>query len=169
MIKKQLLLVYLLLITIAGCAVNDKGLMKLQYFENETSYLRLQKSWGGYLSMRHVDRGLVLGHTDRIMIYPKLRNKNNLTIEEFFRQVDNDDFVEIGVKDIDTKNMQPFAWVEKNKGIMFHANPLKIGLSAGIESRSILRLPVDFEGIFVIKQYEDGSVKVGAQESIQKK
>ena len=167
MVKKQLLLVYSLLMLIAGCAVNDKGFMKLQYFENETSYLRIQKSWGGYLSTRHTDRGLVFGHTDRIMIYPKLRKGVDLPVEELLQQVDKDEFVEISVKDIDTKNIQPFSWIEKNQGVMFHANQLKIGFSAGVESRNVIRIPIDFNGVFIIKHQEDGGVKAGAQGRLQ--
>ncbi len=167
MVRKRLSLVCPLLMLIAGCAVNDKGFMKLQYFENETSYLRIQKSWGGYLSTRHTDRGLVLGHTNRIIVYPKLSKKINLPIGEFLQHVDKNEFVEISAKDIDIEDMQPFAWIEKNKGFIFHANPLKIGMTAGVESRSVLRLPSDFDGAFIVKHYEDGEVKAGIQGSSQ--
>lgn len=166
--KERLLLVFPLLIFIAGCAINDKGFIKLQYFENDTSYLRTQTSWGGYLSTRYADRGLVLGYTDRVMVYPKLKHSTNLTVEELLRQVDNSNFVEINVKDIDINEMQPFAWVEKNKGVMFHANPLKIGMTAGVESKSILRLPPGFDGVFIIKHHKGGEVKAGIQGNFTK-
>ena len=65
--------------------------------------------------------------------------------------------------------MQPFAWIEKNKGFMFHANPLKIGMTAGVESRSVVRLPTDFDGVFIIKPYEGSEIKAGVQGSFQKK
>ncbi len=169
MAKRQLLLVYLLIVLIAGCAVNDKGFVKLRFFENETSYLRTQKSWGGYLSTDHINRGLVLGRMNRVMVYPKFSKDADLPIEELLQQVDDNDFVEINAKDIDLKNREPFAWIEKNQGVMFNANTLKIGVSVGVESRKILRIPPNFEGIFIIKHDEDGGVKAGAHGNLRKK
>lgn len=168
MIQKQLLLIYPLIMLITGCAINDMGFTRLRYFENETSYMTTQKTWGGFISTQHSDRGLTLGHTERIKVYPKWVKNAHLPIDQFLQQVDSNDFVEVGSKETNLENLQPFAWIEKNYGFMFHANPVKIGFSAGIESRNVLRVPLDFNGTFIINRDQNGTVKAGVQGELQR-
>jgi hypothetical protein len=168
MAQKQHLLIYPLISLVIGCAINDKGFTKLRYFENETSYMTTQKTWGGFVSTHHSDRSLILGHTERVKVYPKLVKNASLPIDQFLQQVERRDFVEISTVGINLDNMQPFTWFEKNQGVMFHANPIKIGFSAGIESRSVLRLPLGFSGIFIINRDQNGAVKAGVQGELQR-
>jgi hypothetical protein len=144
--------------TISGCAINDMGLVRSRYFANESSYMVLHESWGGYLSTRQADGGLTLGHTERIMIYPKPGNKSGLSIDEFLKQpIGSGFYKELAAEDVGLTDVQPYAWIEKNQGIVCHANPTKIGISAGVETRSVIRLPLDFEGFFIIR-YEEGNI-----------
>lgn len=168
MTRQQLLLTYPLIMMMSGCAINDKGFTQLRHFENETSYMTTQKTWGGFISTRHSDRSLTLGHTERIKVYPKAEKNAQLPLDQFLQQVDSSNFIEINSKEINLGNMQPFAWIEKNQGIMFHANLIKIGFSAGIESRSVLRVPLDFNGTFIINRDQNGTVKAGVQGELQK-
>lgn len=168
MIQKPLLLICPLIMLIAGCAINDHGFTRLRYFENETSYMTTQKTWGGFISTHSSDRGLILGHTERIKVYPKLTKNVQLPIDQFLQRVDGTDFVEISTKETNLENLQPFAWFEKNQGVMFHANPMKIGFSAGIESRNVLRIPLNFNGIFIINSNQNGTVKAGTQGELQR-
>ncbi|MER0204428.1 MAG: hypothetical protein DU480_11365 [Nitrosomonas sp.] len=161
------LLTVLLATQATGCAINDKGFTQLRYFENATSYMTKQNTWGGFISTHSSDRGLTLGYAERIKVYPKMTNNAQLALDQFLQQTDNIDFVEGSAKEMDLQNLQPFAWFEKNQGVTLHANSLKIGLSAGVEARNVLRLPPDFDGIFIINRDSDGSIKAGVQRSLQ--
>jgi hypothetical protein len=152
---------------VTGCAINDKGFTQLRYFENATSYMTKQSTWGGFISTHSSDRGLTLGYAERIKVYPKMANHAQLSLDQFLQQIDSSDFVESSTKEMDLENLQPFAWFEKNQGVTLHANSLKIGLSAGVEARNILRLPTDFEGIFIINRDLNGSIKAGVQGNLQ--
>lgn len=170
MAKARFLIIGAFLIPVAGCAVNDKGLVSVHYFENESSYLLTQETWGSYLSTRQADGGLTLGHAERIMIYPKQRNKSGLSIDELLQQSAGYAFdKEIEAKDVDLKDVQPYAWIEKNQGVMFHANPIKTGFSVGMESLSAIRLPRDFDGIFMFSYREDGTVEAVIHETSKTK
>ena len=72
MIQRTYLLVSLLLMLVTGCAINDIGFTNLRYFENETSYLTKQKTWGGFVSTQSSNCGLTLGHAERMVIPPLL-------------------------------------------------------------------------------------------------
>jgi len=161
------LLTLLLTTLVTGCAINDKGFTQLRYFENATSYMTKQNTWGGFISTHSSDRGFTLGYAERIKVYPKMTNNAQLTLDQFLQQTDNSDFVESSTKEMDLENLQPFAWFEKSQGITLHANSLKIGLSAGVEVRNVLRLLPDFEGVFIINRDPDGSIKAGVQGSLQ--
>lgn len=166
-ISIPVLLAILLTTLVTGCAINDKGFTQLRYFENATSYMTKQNTWGGFISTHSSDRGLTLGRAERIKVYPKMTNNAQLALDQFLQQTDNSDFVEKDTKEMNLENLQPFAWYEKNQGITLHANSLKIGLSAGFEARNVLRLPPDFDGVFIINRDSDGSIKAGVQRSLQ--
>lgn len=170
MAKAQFGIIGALLISVTGCAVNDKGLVLVRYFENESSYLITQESWGGYLSTRQADGGLTLGHAKRTMIYPKPGNKSGLSLDELSQQLADSVFdKEIEEKDTDLNNAQPYAWIEKNQGLMFHANPIKTGFSVGMESSSVIRLPRDFDGFLMFNYREDGKVEAVIQDTSKTK
>ncbi|MDD1633810.1 MAG: hypothetical protein LUP91_16595, partial [Methylococcaceae bacterium] len=86
MAKALFWIIGVLLIPATGCGVNDKGLVRVRYFENESSYLLTQEAWGGYLSTRQADGGLTLGHAKRTLIYPKLGNNSALSINGLLQQ-----------------------------------------------------------------------------------
>lgn len=161
------LLALLLTTMVTGCAINDKGFTQLRYFENATSYMTKQNTWGGFISTHSSDRGLTLGRAERIKVYPKMTKNAQLSLDQFLQQTDSSDFVEKDTKEMDLENLQPFAWFERNQGVTLHANSLKIGFSAGIETRNVLRLPPDFAGVFIINRGPDGGIKAGVQESLQ--
>jgi hypothetical protein len=154
-----------LLILCTGCSINDTGLINNRYFENETSYLMVHEAWGGYISTRQADGGLTLGHAKRFLIYPKPHNQTGVSMDEFLKHAKYHGFErEIEEKDVDLMDQQPYAWIEKNQGIMLHTNPLKTGVSGGMESRSVIRLPDDFDGVFVFSYQRDGRIEAGIYE-----
>ncbi|MBX3616873.1 hypothetical protein [Nitrosomonas sp.] len=73
MAKKQYLLICLLFMQVTGCAINDIGFTKLRYFENETSYLTTQKTWGGFVSTHSSDRSLTIVHSGLRFIPKKIK------------------------------------------------------------------------------------------------
>lgn len=170
MIHVQFSIIAAFVLSVAGCAINDRGVVSAHYFENESSYLLTLESWGGYLSTRQADGGLTLGHVERIFIYPKPGKKSALSIDDLLQQSTGYGFdKEIAAKDFKLKDMQPYAWIEKNQGLIFHANPLKTGLSAGMESRRVIRLPQDFDGIFMFNYHEDDGIEAIIQETSKNK
>lgn len=151
---------------IAACAINEQGLVRVRYFENGSSYLISHESWGGYLSTRQADGGFTLGHAERIMIYPKKLNRSGLNLDELVGQATGRIFSrEITANAAELKGSKPYAWIEKNQGIMFHANVIETGFSIGIESRSAIRLPADFDGIFIVGYRDDGTVEAVIDEA----
>lgn len=168
--KARFWLIGTLIVLFTGCAVNEKGLVSVRYFENESSYLLTQESWGSYLSTRQADGGLTLGHAKRMMIYPKQGSKSDLSVDELLQQSTGYTFEkEIEAKDVDLRNVQPYAWIEKNQGIIFHTNPLKTGFFGGVESRSVIQLPTDFDGILIFVHRDDGTVEAFIHETLKTK
>jgi len=155
-----------LLMLLNGCAINDKGFVSIRYFENKSTYRISYESWGGYLSTRSADGGLTLGHAERILIYPKHGNQPELSVDELVQEAMATDLAhEIEPGSWDLEDAHPYAWIEKNQGIVFHANPMKTGVSAGVETRIVMRLPVDFDGMFVFRYRDDGTVEAVIHET----
>ncbi|MGR9045808.1 MAG: hypothetical protein ACU83N_10960 [Gammaproteobacteria bacterium] len=168
MAKTASLLIGAVSLLIAACAVNEQGLVKVRYFENGSSYLISHESWGGYLSTRQADGGLTLGHSERILIYPKQDKPLGLSVNEWMQQAGNRIFSkEISAEDVRLKNKQPYAWIEKNQGMIVHANAIKTGFTLGIETRSAIRLPADFDGIFIFGYRDDGTIEAVIDETLK--
>ncbi|MBX9916869.1 MAG: hypothetical protein K2Y07_06495 [Nitrosomonas sp.] len=79
-ISIPVLLALLLTTLVTGCAINDKGFTQLRYFENATSYMTKQNTWGGFISTHSSDRGFSLGYVERIKVYPKMTNNARLPL-----------------------------------------------------------------------------------------
>jgi hypothetical protein len=80
MVLKPALLALSLTTLVSGCAINDKGFTQLRYFENATSYMTKQNTWGGFISTHSSDRGLTLGRAERIKVYPKMTKNAQLPL-----------------------------------------------------------------------------------------
>ena len=147
-----------------GCAINDTGLVKLRYFENDSVRMISKESWGGYLSTHNTDAGFTLGHAERTLIYPKNKKIVELSLDELLTKVEQDQFIEITNKEMNYPDNKPIAWITNNQGLMLHTNQFRLGISLGIESRNVIRLPRDFNGIFVFHSTSDGKFKAYFQE-----
>jgi hypothetical protein len=153
-------------ILLVGCAINDIGLVSTRYFENTTSYLLIQEAWGGFLSTRANDGGLTFGHAERIMIYPKVATKSDANINQILHLSDINGFKqEIDTEHIDLDHIEPFAWIEKNQGLIFHTNKFKTGVLAGTDNRSTISLPANYNGVFIFNYQDGGTIQAYIQES----
>jgi hypothetical protein len=142
-----------------GCAVDDIGFVKVMHFENETMYMVSKESWGVYLSTENVDAGLMFGHMDRTFLYPKTRKLKELELNNLLSNLEQDQFIETTDDKLVKPNSEgPVAWITNNQGLMFHANQLKFGLTIGLESRDVIRLPNDFKGLFIINYNSKGKI-----------
>lgn len=145
---------------LSGCAIDNFGLVKVQHFENETVHMISKESWGAYLSTNNADAGLMFGHMKRILIYPKNPSSSELHPDNLLTTVQQDQFIETENDNLDAFNTRsPIAWIANNQGLIFNANQLRIGMTLGLESRDAIRLPRDFEGLFVFKYSSNGKVQ----------
>lgn len=145
---------------LSGCAIDHFGLVKVQHFENETVHIISKESWGAYLSTNNADAGLMFGHMKRMLLYPKNTSSSELPLDNLLTSVQEDQFIETKNDNLDGFNTQsPIAWITNNQGLIFNTNQLRIGITLGLESREAIRLPSEFEGIFVFKYSSDGKVQ----------
>lgn len=143
-----------------GCAVDDIGLVKVRHFENETMHMVSKESWGTYLSTESADGGLMFGHMNRIFLYPKNKDFKEIELSNLFSHLDQDQFIEILEHQLDIPDKgDPVAWITNNQGLMFNANTSRVGLVVGLESRDAVKLPNEFNGVFVFNYSSNGKVK----------
>ena len=145
---------------LSGCAIDNYGLVNVRHFENETVHMISKESWGAYLSTNNADAGLVFGHMKKILLYPKNSSSSELGLDNLLTTAQQDQFIEKENDKLDVFNTRyPIAWITNNQGLIFNANQLKLGITLGLESRDAIRLPRDFEGVFVFKYSTDGKVQ----------
>ena len=144
----------------SGCAIDNFGLVKVQHFENETVHMISKESWGAYLSTNNTDAGLMFGHMKRILLYPKNPSSSELRLDNLLTIVQQDQFIATENDNLDAFNTRsPIAWITNNQGLIFNTNQFRLGITLGLESRDAIRLPRDFEGVFVFKYSSDGQVQ----------
>jgi hypothetical protein len=156
----------LLLLCIAGCAVNGSGLVKVRHYENGTAYVVSWEAWGGHLVTDSMDAGLTLGYSKRTYIYPKLSSRQKGNAESW-----NIPLMLTGheVTEVDGKQaMGPSAVTDmvalasKVVGVSLALNRTKVGLAFGVQAREMIWLPRDFDGIVFLKHNlkNDGDTKI---------
>jgi len=99
-------LVYLItsVFIVSGCAINNFGLVKVQYFENETVHMISKESWGAYLSSNNADAGLIFGHMKRTLLYPKNPSYSKLRLDNLLTTVKQEQFIETKNDNLDVFN-----------------------------------------------------------------
>ncbi|WP_150113182.1 hypothetical protein [Methylobacter tundripaludum] len=145
---------------LSGCAIDNFGLVKVQHFENETVHMISKESWGAYLSTNNADAGLMFGHMKRILLYPKNLSPSELRLDNLLTTVQQDQFIETENDNLDAFiTRSPIAWITNNQGLIFNTNQFRLGITLGLESHDAIRLPRDFEGVFVFKYSLNGKVQ----------
>jgi hypothetical protein len=117
-----------------------------------------KEAWGAYLSTDVADGGLMFGYMNRLLFYPKTTNSTGIQMDKLFLMLHQDQFIETrGDKQI-TLSQVPIAWVTDNRGLIFNANPIRIGITVGQESQEAVRLTDDFDGVFVFNYDSGGKI-----------
>lgn len=160
MVKSRVLIATILFSIAGGCSINNVGFVSERYFENETSYLVTREAWGGSLSTKNYNGGLALGHRKITLAYPKDSSSDSVDYQDLARQVVQiPTATEIDGKSVKLEGVDPYAWLENNQGLVFNANRFKFGFSLGLDSRNVLVLPPDFDGVVLMNQGMDGNLK----------
>jgi hypothetical protein len=147
------------ILPLAGCAIDDIGLVKVRHYENRTMHMVSKEAWGAYLSTSETDGGLVFGHAERLFVYPKNRPLTKIDLEQILSGPKQNRFREIEEINFEPLLMQsPVAWISNNQGLIVNANPQRVGFAIGLESRDVVKLPGDFNGIFIFGYNSAGIV-----------
>ena len=149
-------LFFFLFLAIAGCAVNDVGLVTVDRYENDTARMARLKTLGLHLITNSVDGGLTIGASNRVYIYPK-HNQSNAYMEEikrFLTKISNGE--QLQMKNADSfppfsELGTPISVVSERFGISLDFNSHRIGISIGWRLNHAIRLPIDFQGDFFLK------------------
>jgi hypothetical protein len=144
-----------------GCAVNDSGFVTRRYYECETAWIVELEALGFHLTSSALDAGLTVGHSRRTYFIPKRPEESeradrgaaiDVTAlvagragEE--RQPPPGGMARLGA---------PVAIDERATGIMLRTNEHAVGITLGVEQRTVLRLPADFEGVVAMRARRDG-------------
>lgn len=139
------------IVLVSGCALNDKGFVKVRRWENDAAYLVCWEAWGGHLVTNAVDAGLTIGRSKRLYIFPKPQG--------LYRDPASGQIViplEAGHGLIPVEEPQsspelqardePVALVANTTGLTVSLNRLGFGIAFGVQTRGIIRLPHDFDG-----------------------
>ena len=142
--KKKFSVLFFIVILNIGCSVDNKGIIDIGFYENSNCYLLKTESFGMHLSTEELSRSLIIGHYKVIYVYVKSGKKNNILIEDILNNIDDNNVIKemMAADKEDFKKKQPFAIIERKKGISFDFNKIKVGVSLGVAFRSIFRPPM---------------------------
>ena len=62
------------IVTMQGCAWNESGLVRVQRFENASTYVVRLDSLGVHVITNTIDAGIYMGRTQKIYVLPKHNN-----------------------------------------------------------------------------------------------
>ncbi|MBK8814538.1 MAG: hypothetical protein IPN42_03065 [Methylococcaceae bacterium] len=134
---------------LSSCAINEFGLVSVKKYENETLRLIKKEAWGAYVSTDETDRGLTIGHTERMMVLPKKLSSRKIMLNDLFLNPSQGRFLEIQSDEIkEDGNQTAIVFFTNQQGLAFNASKQSSGLIFGLKSIQTLSLPEDFAGIF---------------------
>ncbi len=141
-----------LLLALASCAVNDRGLVRVERFESETTVLLRLTTLGAHLITDFDDAGLTLGYSQRTYAFARGDVADNVSAEGV---KDPARWVELGTltpSSVDSRVGPPILRTSNVSGVFFDTNATRIGFGIGVAERAALIVPND-EGMTVVVQY----------------
>ena len=151
----------------SGCALNDKGLVKVHRYENDTTYMVSLEVWGGHLIINDVDAGLTLGRSKHLYVYPKpqtgtpgsasgqiiIPSGTGQGIVAVNEQQNFPEWQALG---------NPVAMVTSVIGLAFSFSQFSFGIALGARSRGVIQLPQNFDGMLLLKyrSEHDGDAQI---------
>ena len=145
----------------SGCSINGVGMVDVQHYENITIYMVKMEAWGGHLSTNSADAGITLRHAKRLYLYAKRDGGTASVVGAFIAQLVDDVLMPTDMPlSPETGNERAIAWMTDNGGLTIDLNGNKIGLTLGIQSRRVIKLPREFSGWLVIRHGSDGMLRV---------
>jgi hypothetical protein len=155
-LSKNAAMFLLVIIGTAGCAINDKGLVAVQYYECETGIAVRFKAWGIFASTSPVDPGLTIGFAWKAYLFPKqditYEPSENLKLQILDLSKEKgrclsktnppDSLNELGM---------PIAVLSKQLGVAMDFSSQRTGVMIGFRQANAIRIPSYYEGILFLK------------------
>lgn len=151
---KYVFLIQLFLsICIYGCAVNTRGLVETNVYENESAYLIELEAWGVHLSTLGSDGGVSVGRIRKIYITPKSETEKEDSaggaLLEALASPPN--LRKMNGLPSNANFEKTVAIIDRISGGKLYGNSWRgVGLVLGVQNHSAIRLPRDFKGILAI-------------------
>jgi hypothetical protein len=134
---------------IAGCALNDYGLVRVRRFENESARVVQVQSWGLQVLTVSGDRGATFGYTNRTYVFRRADGPVGVPLDVLrgarspMRPCES--CPRLG--DLGTPIFRAGAGV----GITLELNREMVGVGVGLRRRAALRLPVDDPTVILLR------------------
>jgi hypothetical protein len=142
---------------LAGCAVDDHGLVRVRHYEAPAGHVVRLEAWGAHLVTSAADRGLTLGRSWKEYYFPAPGARAQEPIDParlpaaFAAAETRPVLSDIPLKDLGA----PFGVLSRSAGLSLEASARRRGVTLGLRTYSAVVIPLDFEGIVWI--HSDGS------------
>lgn len=145
---------------VAGCAVNDWGVVRVVHSENATARVVGLQAWGAHVRVGVPDAGLTLGISRRTYVFAR-RDAPNAAVP--LASLPEADARRVGpVPDGDVTRLvdlgTPLATIEESTGITLDVGRRRTGVSIGMRTRAAIELPPDESLILFLKIGTDEGV-----------
>jgi hypothetical protein len=133
----------LLSLTTVGCAVNDRGLVRVRHYDGETARMVTLNAWGLHLMTTAADGGVTLGRSQRSYVFAKEGASGaafplaEMAARARLHESTGEDagaFRDLG---------EPLATIVRTSGIALQTSGSRTGLLLGVRLRAALRVPAD--------------------------
>jgi hypothetical protein len=133
----------LLSLALGGCAVDDRGLVRVRHYDGETARMVALDAWGVHVITGASDAGVTLGHSQRTYVFAKEGAPGaafplaEMPSRARLRESTGDDVGRL--RDLGP----PLATIVRTSGLALQTGGSRAGLLLGARLRAALRLPAD--------------------------
>ncbi len=141
----------LLGLSVVGCAINDRGLVRVRHWEAPGGRVVQLDGWGVHLTTLAADRGITLGRSSRTYFCPTAETLQSGSVDagDLLSRI-----ADSTVKPVDPGSApalseleSPVAVISRSTGLVVDVNSFRTGLSLGVRTFGGVILPQDFEGL----------------------
>lgn len=137
---------------VAGCAINDRGLVRVDRYENSFGHYVRTRVWGIDVVTVRSDEGVVVGYSDRAYFFPKSIAGGEVQRNPSMAEVLREPMPRVGGGKCDLNELgTPMVIRTVDVGVAIRLGAARVGMTLGMNANTRVRLHRDGTVILAVQ------------------
>jgi hypothetical protein len=145
------------LLVLAGCAIDDRGVVERRWFASDTAWIVTLEAWGVHVTTNRFDAGITIGRSQRLYGFARAP----IDDQELDRRTAPLGFLMNGgaaLREVTNPRARPeladlgdpLMIVRRDAGVILRCDTTDAGVTIGARTHAAIHLPLERDGVLVL-------------------